>query len=87
MRAQSRSSFARLLSESEANLGGYSLGVWFRLVQIVVLSCRLVTPLSYALLLCGILMPITPEMVGGNIPFALLAFANFSMLNPLDSLL
>ena len=77
LRAHSRGSFARLLVESEASIGKYSLSHWFRFVQIIVLALRLITPLSYVVLICMLVLPsATPEWFGGlHIYCAVLLFS------------
>ena len=77
LRAHSRGSFARLLLESEASMGNYSLSKWFRFVQMIVLAFRLITPLSYVVLIMMLALPnATPEQFGGITAYsAVLVFA------------
>jgi len=50
LRTHSRSSFSRLILESEAALGNYHTGAVFRCLQLIIMCLRMITPLSYLLL-------------------------------------
>jgi hypothetical protein len=66
MRAHSRSSFNRLLFESEHATGGgpKDRSLLFRLCQLVVVIFRSVTPLSYVYLAVLFVYGITPNKMG-----------------------
>jgi pimeloyl-ACP methyl ester carboxylesterase len=65
LRAHSRSSFSRLVMESEASMGTYANSLPFFMCQMVVITFRLVTPLSYVGVLACFFDYLTPDMLIG----------------------
>ncbi len=65
VRAHSRGSFSRLVLESESSNGEYATSIPFFLCQMIVITFRSVTPISYLGLLAYFFLPVTPGHFGG----------------------
>ena len=64
IRAHSRGSFSRLVLESESSNGEYATSIPFFVCQIIVITFRSITPLSYLGLLAYFFLPVTPGYLG-----------------------